>query len=49
MHERLSTFLELEAALRIFNQRLSFNNPGSAVSYWPSVDQSEQIQKLCGF
>jgi len=28
MHEKLTAFLELEAALWIFNQRLSFSNPG---------------------
>jgi hypothetical protein len=48
MHEKLTAFLELEAALWIFNQGLSFSNPGNAAFYWRSVDQSEQIQKLCG-
>jgi hypothetical protein len=33
MHEKLTALLELEAALRIFNQRLSFSNPGSTAFY----------------
>ncbi len=45
MHEKLTAFLELEAAVRIFNQRVFVSNRESAAFYWRAADQSQQIQK----
>jgi hypothetical protein len=45
VHEKLTTFLQLAAAVRIFNQRLSLLILKSAAFHWRSAVSSKEIMR----